>query len=708
MLAGASLVAVPIIIHLLHRLRTRKVRWAAMDFLLESEKRNRRRLLFEQLLLLMLRCLLILLLVTILARPRLGRDLADLLSTGQSTEHFVLLDDSYSMGEQLGQQVVFERALQIVGEIADRAVQAGGSHHLTVLRGSNPGGPPDFASLRLDASTVSRLRSLPGQWQPTWLTFATQSTTRQLKRHVSQSAATRKIVYLVSDFRRQDWQSSGLAAGLKDLADEASIRLVDVAGPPTANAGVEQIEAGLSSLAVGVSFPVRVRVRNHSEQPMNNVAVQPLVDSRPLPSRVIDNIEARGTGELEIQVRFDEAGPHEVAFQLAEDSLTADNVRRLAINLSEQNPVLIVDDSLDRHASRYLALALAPGGDVRTGLDPQVHSSDRITSASLTGYSAIYLADVSSLSPAATATLRQYVEQGGGLAIFASDRLDPQQAAAWLKDDDGLLHIDLGPPVDLQTEQRSDRWKVALEHPVFAVFAGDRNPFLATVDIQKYFSLKSPVQEPAEAIAWLGDDPLAIDVPVGKGRVFLFLSTCGPLWNNWCRNPSFVVSMLELHDHLSESSRDAGDHMVGQPWEERFTLSEYRRRVELQTPGTNGNAGKRLVIEGELDTTGCRIHFEQTNVPGTYVLTKTRNDGTVESTARSYNVQPEEGDLARITPEELRSAMAGIAYDYLDASAFLQSDEQTRFEPRDWLLALFVLLLFCEQCLAWRLSYHWT
>ena len=56
-LPGAALVSVPILIHILSRLRYKRVRFAAMEFLLESEELNRRRIILEQLLLLLLRVL---------------------------------------------------------------------------------------------------------------------------------------------------------------------------------------------------------------------------------------------------------------------------------------------------------------------------------------------------------------------------------------------------------------------------------------------------------------------------------------------------------------------------------------------------------------------------------------------------------------------------------------------------------------------------
>ncbi len=67
-LPALLLVSVPIVIHLINRLRYKTVRFAAMEFLLASEKRNRRRVFLEQLLLLASRVLLVLLIGALIAR----------------------------------------------------------------------------------------------------------------------------------------------------------------------------------------------------------------------------------------------------------------------------------------------------------------------------------------------------------------------------------------------------------------------------------------------------------------------------------------------------------------------------------------------------------------------------------------------------------------------------------------------------------------
>src|SRR5947208_10139194 len=94
LLIAAALISLPIIIHLINRMRFKRIRWAAMEFLLKAQKRTRRRLIIEQLLLLALRCLL-LALVGLLVSRFIG--CSDSNIGGRPNLHLVLLDDTLSM-----------------------------------------------------------------------------------------------------------------------------------------------------------------------------------------------------------------------------------------------------------------------------------------------------------------------------------------------------------------------------------------------------------------------------------------------------------------------------------------------------------------------------------------------------------------------------------------------------------------------------------
>src|SRR6476660_5185911 len=93
---AAALISVPIIIHLINRMRFRRIRWAAMEFLLKAQKRNRRRLIIEQLLLLALRCLLVAL-AGLLVLRFVGFSWADFAS--KQGMHIIVVDESLSLND---------------------------------------------------------------------------------------------------------------------------------------------------------------------------------------------------------------------------------------------------------------------------------------------------------------------------------------------------------------------------------------------------------------------------------------------------------------------------------------------------------------------------------------------------------------------------------------------------------------------------------
>src|SRR3954468_2023007 len=90
MVAGGAMVSAPIIIHLINRMRFRRVKWAAMEFLLKAQKRMRRKLIIEQLILLLLRCLLVFLVGLLLARFKWFTPLEG--EESRATAHVVVLD----------------------------------------------------------------------------------------------------------------------------------------------------------------------------------------------------------------------------------------------------------------------------------------------------------------------------------------------------------------------------------------------------------------------------------------------------------------------------------------------------------------------------------------------------------------------------------------------------------------------------------------
>ena len=69
LLLGLPIIALPVLIHLINMMRHRRVEWAAMEFLIVSQKKFRTWIIFKQLLLLLLRMLAIAGIVFLVAQP---------------------------------------------------------------------------------------------------------------------------------------------------------------------------------------------------------------------------------------------------------------------------------------------------------------------------------------------------------------------------------------------------------------------------------------------------------------------------------------------------------------------------------------------------------------------------------------------------------------------------------------------------------------
>ncbi|HEV2471332.1 MAG TPA: BatA domain-containing protein, partial [Chthonomonadales bacterium] len=68
-LSALGLAAIPLVIHLIRKRKLRVIRWAAMEFLLQSMRKQRRRMRIEEWILLALRILIVAMAVFAFARP---------------------------------------------------------------------------------------------------------------------------------------------------------------------------------------------------------------------------------------------------------------------------------------------------------------------------------------------------------------------------------------------------------------------------------------------------------------------------------------------------------------------------------------------------------------------------------------------------------------------------------------------------------------
>ncbi|MEM7476964.1 MAG: BatA domain-containing protein, partial [Planctomycetota bacterium] len=284
---GFLLVGVPILIHLINMLRHRKVRWAAMDFLLESHRRNRRWVMLKQWLLLASRMLAMFLLVMLLAKWLSGSQWLSWFG-GQTTHHYVLVDDSYSMGAKEGNATAYSRALNAVSGLVKSISQRPGQHQITLVRWSRAslimGAEGEEA--RLDAAADLLGQSISQNYEnllervnatePSSLSLTPEETLELVLPLVAENADQKSEIYVVSDLRRNEFaEPDALRNQLKGLGDsDAKIHIVDCVEEESENLSLVSMEPEKGVWSAGVPMMVRYQVRNRNTQAASNVVVR--------------------------------------------------------------------------------------------------------------------------------------------------------------------------------------------------------------------------------------------------------------------------------------------------------------------------------------------------------------------------------------------------------------------------------------------------
>lgn len=715
LLWGLLLVALPPLIHLINLLRHRRVEWAAMEFLLLSQKRNRTRVILRELLLLLLRMAAIAAVVFMLAQPLLRSRLGQLLG-GVKTHHILLVDDSYSMSDRNGPRSAFDEAVRVVESIAKAAEKQTQPQEVSILPFSGEDADSPWLRRPVDSEFSDRLKERLSKWSPSDTAAGPAAVLKRLEEFLAEdSDAEERVLYLVSDFRAKDWnEADDIRKQLAALQERGMrihcIRCVDRTRP---NLAVTDLKPIGGVPAAGVPFVAEVTIHNFSPAAVERVTLLPEVEGRALPAVTIARIPADGSVKERFFAQFAEAGMQRLAVKLDSDAVAVDNFREAIVDVASEIPVLIIDGAAEATDGKYLAAALAPGGAARTGFAPRIEPPRYLSTEPLGRYPVVYLANVPFLDESAIRKLEDYVEKGGGLALFLGEKSQRQFLNEGLyRDGKGLLPVpiegaeDLPPLIDATVPDVN-----VAEHPIFRVFEGGRNDFISMVAVDRYFATPPEWVPPADstvaiAASLRNDRPLVVEKAFGKGRVVAFLTTAAPTWNNWARsNPSFVVIVHEMQNYLSRGEGTPASRLVGEPLVVDLDPAVYDPLVRFRLAGTEAAPEP---VQGEVQSNGMlRATLKNINRRGTYEVELARKDGEPEIRRYAINPDTAEGDLEAADGEFLAKRLEGVRFDCTQAEAFQYSEEQKAgVNLGRMLLYALILLLLGEQALAYSAGYH--
>ena len=755
---GLPLAAAPLVIHLINLWRHKRVRFPAVEFLLTSQKKYRTRVLLRQLLLLLLRVVAVAGLVAVAAQPRWRDALGGLFGAARG-RHVIVVDDSYSMQDRsdagrLGTTTTFERAREAVVRLVADLAALPGSQEISVGRFSavdRAGDANRDNASRNDArwdidrqllapEVVPRIRESLDRMQVGSLATGPSGPLARAAERLAggrdevgrdevgrdevgrDGAAT---VWVVSDFRARDWAApAGAVAGLRRLAEAGvGIRLVDC-GPTTAadrgdNLTLERITVAGGVPAVGVLVPMELVVRNDGPQVARDVAVSLREDGATRAGVQLAEIPPQGTATARFDVRFTAPGSHLVEAELPADVVRADNTRGVVVEVADRAEVLLIDGD-PRGGQRegdafYVAAALAPGPAAATGLRPRIEPPRALARLDLSAFDTVWVLDCPRLDPPEITALEDYAWQGGGVVFFTGPRTEPPMVNRLLhRGGEGLFPVPLAGAIDLPPAAAGTPDIQADDHPVIAGLAGQRNPLLDAVRIDRVQAVarsaapdSAPIDSTVRQLLGVRTGaPLIVERPFGAGRVAAVLTTAAPIWNNWARgNPSWVVLLLELEAHLAQGRRQGTSQPVGSAVRVRLEPGDAAATVEFTLPdGTRVGQVPRVTDAG-----GPEAVLPDTTVPGGYTARWQAIDGAIAERLFAVNVDPAEGQLAPVDREGFARGLAGVDYTLVRADDLTASASTSASASLVWPLLLALLgVLIAEQMLAMFSGYHPT
>ena len=757
---GLAAASIPIIIHILNRRRFKIREWAAMKFLLESIQKNRRRVQIEELILLAIRTLVVVLLALAIGRFT-GCGQSGIVPGGErgSTSMVFVLDDSCSMGQKIGSGSLFAGA---TSDLIEQIKKVPTTDKIGIVLTSRPDAANaflnmDFAEQKKTEVTVSRLQGLKPSDARTSAIDGLVAAESMLSGDV---AARNKQIVLVSDFRKVDFtrdHNEALRKKLKELKD-GGIKLVvmDYGRDGKNNLTIESLDLVDKFAVAKQAFTLRLAVRNNGATQVRDVEVK--VRTRfpgggeelkevALPLQTIKSIDPGELKNLEVSVKVPQAGPAVVTAELPPDDLPGDNAATLAIDARESVRVLIVDGAYDpakpQECESYcLVGALDPKGDNSYGNKVDVIPPEGMGNIHLDDYDLVVLADVPSVPTSVDENgvvthslleaLETYVMNGGGLAIFTGEKINPNYYGPtepggngrFFNNGQGLLPA---PLLVASTDNTVDFFRLAPDSiaadALLEMFVAMKREGQDPTMLVRFYSFNPAVEmtaaattqpiKPPRVLARFNDpksSPAIIAREYGKGTVVLFCSTASTRWNDWPQDEvgSYAVTMNDMAMYLARRQRAELTAHVGDPIVYEVPTRLREARITLKTPLYP--AEDKLSLSGTVQDGRTLVRYDKQRTSGVYQLNLEMPDKSAKDVLLAQNVDPLEGQLMPGHKTEIGTAF-GNEKDFVyvnrwDSTTSGPSAAAAEKEYWMWALAAMLLLMAAETFLGQKFGHY--
>lgn len=661
MLLGLLGIAIPVAIHLIGRRRAKRVPFAAIDFLLGSDRKLARRLRLRELLLLCARILVCLAIPLVLAKPYTACEQKGPLVERGPQAAVIVIDDSLASRAERGGERLIESARAQARTILRRL---GPEAEVALLLTSSR----DRGSTELSRDHVGLADAIAAT-AATYLPADTTGTMRRAAKLLSESTHKRRTIYLLSALAATGFAEGELpwvaGAGptlyVIDLAESAPIENAAVTGiaiAPDPNAGTRGIRVSADIANFGAET---IEDRDVTLEIAHRVVSRARVTLRPG-----ETLTKRFAAVMPRDVRR-----AELVVSLSPDALPADDHRYAFAELRDQVEVLLVngDPRTVRHDDElfYLDIALRPGDRTDSGFAIARTTVEELPRAALSRHDVVVLANARALPAKLVAPLVTFVEAGGGLLITMGSNVDPdrynESMAALLPQ---ALQSVLDTGFGKRGAERQGRAlrlaKVEVAHPALTALGDDMSGVRdAAFSSVMLLGPTTKVDDRRVLARYDSGAAAMVEGRIGAGRVLLYTSSIDRDWTDLPIHPGYLPLWQQTIGYLGRglAKVDAGPQLVGRA--ATIAVAANDERVEVQGPGD-----RRIVVEGDRLADRNRVQIERLDAPGFYQVATAAAGGDAQRRPEldlAINIDPRGSDTRRVRqlPTETPAMDAGDA-----------------------------------------------
>ena len=553
MLWATAAVAAPIAIHFWQRRRVIQLPFSTLKYLRIVAARTSRSAKLENILLLLLRCAIFLLLAFAASRPAVNKKA--FLAFGGNVQRTVVfvLDHSMSMGYKNGDKTRLEVARAQALAVLD-SLKSGDEAAVFAL---DDRAEPLVPQPTQDRSVVHH--AIDGL-QPSLAATDYSAGLIAARKVLAASSKGVRELYLFTDNQANGWQFDPKVA-FNDAWKKADPSLVIVRpdDAPAANAALAKIAITTPLVTAGARVSGAATVANFSAAPLHDSLTVNFLNSDVASTSV--EVPPNGTQDFAFDFQIPDSIAGKVARgvgRLQGDNLPADDRFYFSVPIHQAAQVVVFEGASvgpDRvHSGFYLRRALAAG--TPGGMEPPALDAAAIEDADLSGYSAVFLADVPRLSDRAVVKLDNFIKGGGTVVYFPGDSTDIAN----------LQRVDFLPAVALRyRDLPSGRLSSQITDPGNPLFANTWNPGTPFPPLPQHRLIEWRLKGNALALVVVGgSEGFVMEGNIGAGKSYLINASPDRAWGDFPLSPAFLPLVQQIALQSTERGRASQDYTVGQ------------------------------------------------------------------------------------------------------------------------------------------------